>query len=94
MVNMNNPDCIIFIGEALTGNDGTDQLNKFNHSLKTLSSNFQHDQSNEKQGREIDGIILSKFDTVDDKVGAAISLCYSANKPVLFVGTGQKYHNL
>jgi hypothetical protein len=24
MVNLNNPDCIIFIGEALTGNDGSD----------------------------------------------------------------------
>jgi signal recognition particle receptor subunit alpha len=24
IVNMNNPDSIIFIGEALTGNDGTD----------------------------------------------------------------------
>jgi signal recognition particle GTPase len=39
IVNMNNPDFIIFIGEALTGNDGSDQLRKFNDSLKNLSSN-------------------------------------------------------
>lgn len=24
MVNVNNPDVVLFIGEALTGNDGTD----------------------------------------------------------------------
>ncbi len=77
IVNMNNPDSIIFIGEALTGNDGTDQLQKFNNSLKNLSSNLENDKSSNNIGREIDGIILSKFDTVDDKVGATISLCYS-----------------
>ena len=51
--------------------------------------------------REIDGIILSKFDCVDDKgistifhfsnpllVGAAISMTYSTGKPILFVGVG------
>jgi len=37
---------------------------------------------------------LSKFDTVDDKVGTALSLVYSTSKPILFVGVGQKYPNL
>lgn len=56
---MNNPDLIVFIGEALVGNDGTDQLTKFNKALIDLSPRDRI--------REIDAIILSKFDTVDDK---------------------------
>lgn len=38
--------------------------------------------------REIDAILLSKFDTVDDKVGASISMVYSTGKPILYVGVG------
>ena len=38
--------------------------------------------------REIDGIIVSKFDTVDDKVGACLSLTYSTGKPIVYIGTG------
>jgi len=56
---MNNPDLIVFIGEALVGNDGMDQLVKFNKALIDLSPR--------DKVREIDAIILSKFDTVDDK---------------------------
>lgn len=38
--------------------------------------------------------MLSKFDTVDDKVGTALSLVYSTGKPIIYVGVGQKYQNL
>ena len=41
----------------------------------------------------IDGIILTKTD-VDEKGGAAISVGYVTQKPILFLGTGQKYENL
>ncbi len=41
--------------------------------------------------RGIDGIVLTKFDTIDDKVGAAISMTYISGQPILFVGTGQTY---
>jgi len=78
LVKLNNPDLILFIGEALVGNDGLDQLNKFNKALIDLS-----DKDNI---REIDGILLSKFDTVDDKVGAALSMTYSSGKPIVYVG--------
>ena len=44
--------------------------------------------------KSIDGIILTKFDTIDDKVGAALSMSYKTGKPVMFVGTGQKYTHL
>ena len=39
----------------------------------------------------IDGLILTKFDTIDDKVGAAISMAHKSGQPIFFVGTGQKY---
>lgn len=80
LVILNNPNLIIFIGEALVGNDGLDQLTKFNKSLIDLS---ERDNI-----REIDGVILSKFDTVDDKVGSAINMTYTTGKPILFCGVG------
>lgn len=46
------------------------------------------DLSDKDNIKEIDGIILSKFDTVDDKVGTAITMTYSTGKPILFVGIG------
>ena len=42
-----------------------------------------------RQPRLIDGIMLTKFDTIDDKVGAALSLVYTTGKPIVFVGVGQ-----
>lgn len=83
---MNNIDLIVFIGEALVGNDAIDQLTKFNKAIIDLSP--------KDKIREIDAILLSKFDTVDDKVGAAISMTYSTGKPILYVGVGQKYIHL
>jgi len=41
----------------------------------------------------IDGIILTKTD-VDEKGGAAISVGYVTQKPILFLGTGQRYEDL
>ncbi len=86
LVDINQPDSILFVGEALTGNDSVDQLNKFNQAL------IDYSKSDTK--RTIDGIILTKFDTVDDKVGAALTMVYTTGKPIVYVGTGQKYTNL
>ena len=33
LVEINQPDLILFVGEALTGNDAVDQLKSFNQSL-------------------------------------------------------------
>ncbi|MEM4262089.1 MAG: signal recognition particle-docking protein FtsY [Candidatus Diapherotrites archaeon] len=41
----------------------------------------------------IDAIILTKIDT-DTKGGTAISLLYNLKKPIIYVGTGQKYQDL
>ena len=51
---------MLFVGEALVGNEAVDQLTKFNQALA--------DHSNMENPRLIDGIILTKFDTIDDKV--------------------------
>ena len=52
------------------------------------------DNSGSAAGKGIDGIVLTKFDTVDDKVGAAISMTYITGQPIVFVGTGQTYGDL
>ncbi len=41
----------------------------------------------------IDGIILSKVD-VDEKGGAAVSVSYVTQKPILYLGVGQEYDDL
>lgn len=64
LININNPDLIMFVGEALVGNDAVDQLRKFNRSLADFSTS--------KIPRLIDGILLTKFDTVDEKVIALL----------------------
>lgn len=51
----------------------------------------QAKQFNEIVG--IDGIILTKAD-VDEKGGAAISISYITNKPILYLGLGQNYDDL
>ncbi|XP_065323318.1 signal recognition particle receptor subunit alpha homolog isoform X2 [Gordionus sp. m RMFG-2023] len=86
LIKVNRPDLILFVGEALVGNEAIDQLVKFNRSL----ANF----SDDTEPRLIDGILLTKFDTIDDKVGAAISMTYISGQPILFVGTGQTYTDL
>lgn len=62
LINSNNPDLTLFVGEALVGNDAVDQLKKFNERLTDLSLEAR------EGGRSIDGILLTKFDTIDDKV--------------------------
>ncbi|WZY68526.1 hypothetical protein YC2023_000766 [Brassica napus] len=86
LINLNKPDLVLFVGEALVGNDAVDQLSKFNQKLSDLS--------NSGTTRLIDGILLTKFDTIDDKVGAALSMVYISGAPVMFVGCGQSYTDL
>lgn len=83
---MNEPDLVLFVGEALVGNEAVDQLTKFNAALM--------DHSDVRNPRTIDGIVLTKFDTVDDKVGSSISMTYTTGQPIVFVGTGQDYGDL
>jgi hypothetical protein len=51
------------VGEALVGNEAVDQLTKFDRALRDFSS-----ASGTGKGRGIDGMLVTKWDTVDDKV--------------------------
>lgn len=86
VLQVNEPDTVLFVGEALVGNEAVDQLVKFNQALA--------DHSSSTNPHMIDGIVLTKFDTIDDKVGAAISMTYITGQPIVFVGTGQTYTDL
>lgn len=86
LIKVNEPDMVLFVGEALVGNEAVDQLVKFNQALA--------DHSSSTNPHVIDGIVLTKFDTIDDKVGAAISMTYITGQPIVFVGTGQTYTDL
>merc|ERR1719392_265302 len=86
LISVNAPDLVLFVGEALVGNEAIDQLVKFNAALA--------DHSASDNPHTIDGIVLTKFDTIDDKVGSAISMTYISGQPIVFVGTGQTYPDL
>ena len=84
---MNAADLVLFVGEeALVGNEAIDQLVNFNAALTAHSSS--------DKPHTIDGIVLTKFDTIDDKVGSAIAMTYTSGQPIVFVGTGQTYTDL
>src|SRR5260370_3507278 len=65
LVFVNNPDKILFVGEALVGNEAVDQLSKFDRALRDFSG-----AGGVSKGRGIDGMLVTKWDTV-------------ANKPIL-----------
>ncbi|XP_022109554.1 signal recognition particle receptor subunit alpha-like [Acanthaster planci] len=67
-------------GRGLGCNEVVDQLTKFSLAA---------DDSDMNQPQPIDGIVITKFDTINNKVGAAISMTYTTGQPTVFVGTGQ-----
>ncbi|CBH17993.1 signal recognition particle receptor alpha subunit, putative [Trypanosoma brucei gambiense DAL972] len=87
LIHDNQPDLVLFVGEALVGNTGVDQLRRFNQCLVDFVPVGS-------VPRGIDGIVLTKFDTIDDKVGAAVSMVYELGQPIVFVGAGQTYQDL
>lgn len=86
LIAVNQPDKVLFVGEALVGNEAVDQLTKFNRALK--------DYSGVSNPRGLDGCLLTKWDTVDDKVGTALTSTWATGLPIFFVGTGQTYTDL
>jgi signal recognition particle receptor subunit alpha len=73
------PDFCLLVAEALVGHDGLDQYRMFTQALGR---------------RGIDGLVVTKFDTVSTKVGASLTLTHETGVPIVFCGTGQKYHHL
>ncbi len=66
-----NPDEILFVVDAMTGQDAVNTAKAFNEKL-----NF-------------DGVVLTKLDG-DTRGGAALSIKSIVDKPIKFVGTGEK----
>lgn len=78
LIKTNNPDHIIFVGEALIGSESLDHLNEFNKIVGNVLN------------RPIDSLLITKVDTVDDKIGQIVNMTMAASAPVIFLGTGQK----
>ncbi len=66
-----NPDEILFVVDAMTGQDAVNTAKAFNDIL------------------DFDGVVLTKLDG-DTRGGAALSIKTIVNKPIKFVGTGEK----
>ena len=66
-----NPNEILFVVDAMTGQDAVNTAKAFNDKL-----NF-------------DGVILTKMDG-DTRGGAALTIKAVVNKPIKFIGTGEK----
>ncbi|PIF02371.1 MAG: signal recognition particle protein [Draconibacterium sp.] len=66
-----NPDEILFVVDAMTGQDAVNTAKEFNDRL------------------DFDGVVLTKLDG-DTRGGAALSIRAVVEKPIKFVGTGEK----
>jgi signal recognition particle subunit SRP54 len=66
-----NPDEVLFVVDAMTGQDAVNTAKEFNDRL------------------DFDGVILTKLDG-DTRGGAALSIRSVVNKPIKYVGTGEK----
>jgi signal recognition particle receptor subunit alpha len=75
-----NPDKIFMVGEALVGTDSVMQARNFNQAFGP--------------GRNLDGFIISKCDTVGDMVGTLVSMVHATGIPIVFLGVGQHYGDL
>jgi hypothetical protein len=77
LVSINNPDKILFVGEALVGNEAVDQLSKFDRALRDFSG-----VGGVSKGRGIDGMLVTKWDTVDDKVSPLLRSIHYADADI------------
>ena len=66
-----NPQELLFVVDAMTGQDAVNTAKEFNERL------------------DFDGVVLTKLDG-DSRGGAALSIRSVVNKPIKFVGTGEK----
>ena len=66
-----NPHEILFVVDAMTGQDAVNTAKEFNNRL------------------DFDGVVLTKLDG-DTRGGAALSIRSVVNKPIKFIGTGEK----
>ena len=80
LVSVNTPDLVLFVGEALVGNDGIDQLNMFNKSLAVLTKFCYEWQGAEGQMASASAS-YNQVRYHSDKVGATLSMTYKTGQP-------------
>ncbi|KAG5860178.1 signal recognition particle GTPase [Encephalitozoon hellem] len=83
LIRINGPDHIIYVGEALVGSDSLDHIREFNKAIGDAG-----------QSKRIDSILLTKVDTVDNKIGQILNMAFSSHAPILFLGVGQSNSDL
>jgi signal recognition particle receptor subunit alpha len=93
LVAENQPDLVLLVCEALVGHDGLSQYKMFQDAIAT-GVGVAKSKSSSRRPPGIHGLILTKFDTVSDKVGAALTMTSQTGAPIVFCGVGQKYHHL
>lgn len=71
IVRVSQADLVLFIGDALAGNDAVSQAKEFMKYVR------------------IDGVILTKLDA-DAKGGSALSIAHVTQRPIVFLGVGQR----
>lgn len=70
-----NPQEILFVVDAMTGQDAVNTAKTFNERL------------------DFDGVVLTKLDG-DTRGGAALSIRAEVDKPIKYIGTGEKLEDL
>lgn len=86
LVSINSPDKVIFVGEAIVGNEAQAQVVGFNEALKNYSG--------VQDPRGLDALLLTKWDAVADQVGTALTITSATGLPIALVGDGQTYTDL
>jgi signal recognition particle receptor subunit alpha len=86
LVSINKPDKVIFVGEAIVGNEAQAQVVGFNEALKNFSG--------VADPRGLDALLLTKWDAVADQVGTALTITSATGLPIALVGDGQTYTDL
>ena len=80
---------MLFVGEALVGNEAVDQLKQFNRALR----DYHEGGGAAASDTPIDGILLTKFDTIDDKVTMVIVASYNFTHGVT-IGRGSHINDI
>ncbi|CEH16027.1 signal recognition particle receptor alpha chain [Ceraceosorus bombacis] len=103
LVSLNNPDKVIFVGEAIVGNEALAQVKGFDQALKNFATVSAAATSgsvgfggldSKREPRGLDALLLTKWDAVADQVGTALTITSATGLAIALIGTGQTYTDL
>lgn len=82
LIQTSQPDWVCYVSEAIAGISSVEQIREFNEVTMTALN------------RPLSAMILTKYDTVDNKIGTLVNLLHSSHVPIAYVGIGQQYTDL